>query len=275
MKSELNDHTTLLLQVFAVGLFGSAVLGLVAYWVGLPRDMWWVAVPTWVSAVGTAGAVIVALFSRYLDERRDRTELAVEFDLKAPFIAVVNSVQHLEYGPDGKPYSESVPTIYFRLCVLNKGRRPARNVQVFAAELREHSFGGEIRVRESFLPLPLAWTYRLGDEDRRTVMNQLPAGCSAFCDFCRSQIFRVWTPRTWDLALAGNKLVVTAVPEPSPDVVLLEKGRYELVLKVTSDNAAPVDCRIDLRYQDVNPGFKPGPQTYEVSVVPSDALTLR
>jgi hypothetical protein len=181
--------------------------------------------PDGFSAIGTVAAVLIALVFFYLDRRRSRTTLTLQYSGETPPCGFVS----VQVGPDEIQQSEE--RFMVRLLVHNKGPATARTVEAVVAQLRKWEGGSWVPV-PSLLPSNLRWTHT-GPEQQH-----LPLIISG-------------APKLIDLGElrqnADSTLFLFMVtPQPRNVYNLLFPGRYDFTVTVAAENAPARGCRFEL-----------------------------
>src|SRR5205823_654474 len=129
----------------------------------------WDQVREWLTAVGTAGAVIVALGIAWWSDRKTRSRrplLFLGFDTPK---GVVNELVTYQseltmVGVDGQTYTRTAdmgrgPAAFLRFVVRNaRGREAAEDVEVLLARIERPSFTSDTETVEISFP-PFGWTH--------------------------------------------------------------------------------------------------------------------
>ena len=176
---------------------------------------------TALAALSAIGAILVALFLPEIRRRWDRPVLTIEAKLEPPACLLLQVHNDTAY--------------FLRLWIANKGRQPAENVQVFAAELA-HWVGGEFATDTNFLPMNLRWTHAANEAS--TFMERINPSMGAYCE------------------LGAVRVPMHDFRAPKPDCILdlaleaplhwLESGKHRLTLKVAGSNAKPETAMIEV-----------------------------
>ena len=115
--------------------------------------------PDWISAVGTVGAVVVALFLFFWDRRSGKASLKVILRPQPPDWSFAS----LATDGDEEPYRVE---FVLRLAAKNRGRATARTVEASIHDVERQKDGVWVLV-DTFLPSNLRWTH--------TADRQLPS----------------------------------------------------------------------------------------------------
>jgi hypothetical protein len=177
----------------------------------------------WLVAVGTVGAVIVALALAFYTgwrENRRRPVLALSYDQDSDLVMeTVRTVYAQTLG------SLSRPAAYLRFGVSNKlGRLAAQDVQILLADIVPLEYGPGV----PDLPRPinisypaLTWTHSLDDPTRIT----LAPGLKRYIDVARVEEGE------------DSRLELLIHPAPADERHRLPAGTYRLVFAVAPSNA--------------------------------------
>jgi hypothetical protein len=176
------------------------------------------------SAVGTVGAVVVALFLQYFNVRRARPRLSVEFSdrLHDEDMALVD----LEH-----------PSLFVRLKVrAEAGKDVARNVQVLLLRVDRPT---------RTLPAPVVPSRNLKWADTPNEKLDIPPGIWRRFDF-----LTLWVEPPG----GGGHCLVPMLYQydepwpPHPRNFLRDTGRYRMALAVVADNTDSTFWQVDLDY---------------------------
>ena len=180
--------------------------------------------PEWLTAIGTVGAVIVALILAIWGE-----------EIKATFVRPKLSAK----AGVGRPYSEKARqtwlkianppnAYYFRIAVQNRGNAAAYEVQVFLEQIDQVTSQGTKTVSD-YVPMNLKWAYR----NSATLPTLLPHMPPVFCN-----VVHVTEPR--------SDALVLNVEFPSSGTHLLETGTYHFHIMVAAANARPRRYKLEI-----------------------------
>lgn len=188
-------------------------------------------VTDWLTAVGTVGAVGVALFiaiwGDWLKGIFAKPILAVGIRMEPP------DCLKIRYVVDQRGVTTFYANSYYcRLAVRNDGRLGARNVEVSLLSLSRRNDDGQFEQDRSFIPLSLVWS---NSNPRSTVADRIPPdGLSKHCDFCHVVEDGTANPiLNLDTEVTPTELAPGVWPTRKP------VGTYQGRLAVTSDNAKP------------------------------------
>lgn len=116
--------------------------------------------PQWLTAIGTVGVVVVAIFLNALRRGWQRPKIDVSFEFKPPDCHLTTMARQCTSisGDRVLRHWISADCYYFRVLVKNKGRTSAESVEIFAHTLKQKINGSYERV-DSFLPMRLKWSH--------------------------------------------------------------------------------------------------------------------
>jgi len=155
--------------------------------------------PEWLTAIGTVGAVIVALVLALFGEKIGRLVVRPKLSLRKVRVGRPDSERTRRVTMTG---ANAGIAYFFRLAILNRGNTAAHDVQVFLESVERVVNGKPEEVTE-FTPMNLVWSYR-GSATLPTLLPDMPP---TYCDLAH-------------------------VDEPKPEVDLKEKQAASLVLDV-------------------------------------------
>ncbi|NPV01123.1 MAG: hypothetical protein HPY53_07055 [Brevinematales bacterium] len=102
-------------------------------------------------AVGTVGAVIVAIFLEPIKRLIERPKLEIEYTEKAPDKQKIPLIKEYING------DKDVFTVYyFRLRIWNQGKASALHPEVYIASIENQKLHMKVK---TFIPINLAWTH--------------------------------------------------------------------------------------------------------------------
>jgi hypothetical protein len=219
----------------------------------------------WFAGMATLAAVLWAMFSQWflLWFRRPRLDIAPIAKRPQDCVSV--------------PFRIGAPTIHLRFRVVNHGRSPARNAQVYADTL-ERADGTYWVPVETFPSMNLWWADRA--DLPSGVMPWLPQN-----EYRRCDLGHIMDP-TWrrnpgllaegevnpDLDLPDEKVSFTfaTVGKPNHRGYIVPPGTYRLFVSLSAENAAPRRAPIILTvhgpwYKDPNEMMERG---FDIEVGP-------
>lgn len=186
------------------------------------------------AAVGTVGAVVLALYRDFIRAKRRRPSVDLRFDASGGDQVIVRTAG----GSDAA---------YVRLRVTNeKGKDSADDVQVLVTEVRPQD-GSPVTA----LGLPLIWT---GSLPPVTVAPVHP-GHERPIDLLHAD----WPAPADELGVVDKffeemPLRIDVHPEPTGEQHLLAAGKYEIHVEVLSRNADAVGYTVAVEWDGTWPG---------------------
>lgn len=194
---------------------------------------WKIFTPEWLTAIGTVGAVIVALILAVWGEEIKTLFVRPKLSLKAH----VRRPDSERTRRQNKLTGEDAGTAYFfRLAILNRGNTAAHDVQVFLASVRRAKEDSMEKVSE-FTPMNLNWAYR----GNATLPALLPRMPPVYCDLAHVDqpikygVRELFTEQHLD----GAKLELDVEFPPNTLGHVLEGGTYHFHLILAAANCAP------------------------------------
>jgi hypothetical protein len=178
--------------------------------------------PEWLTAAGTIGAVLVALFAETFRRWYRRPVLRGRIEMRPPDChltpVVHDEVENFAY--------------WFRIWVRNDGRSSAEQVQVQASGLLRRSENGRFEEIRQFLPMNLRWTHTAA-----IYAPRISPGMGLHCELGR--IMR-GQPDNFELLVEV---------QPFTGWHRLPPGVYRLVLALAAANAdaSPFAIEIEVR----------------------------
>lgn len=181
----------------------------------------------WVAAIGTVGAVVVALFHEPLMRWWRRPKLALSIASCPPDCHKV-------------AFNNSRPVYYFRLWVSNSGKTRAEHVQVYISNLERKGENGSFERYTRFPPMNLVWSNSPGKPE--VYAAGIAPEMSRHCDLCH-------VPHPGPHATAVPSIYFDLEMEPAALTHIVPVGAYRANLRVAAANAAPRDyeLRIELK----------------------------
>lgn len=178
----------------------------------------------WLGAVGTVGAVIVALFTPLFARRREwrrRPILDVTLRLNPP-----DCHKTIMEARNSSGQVIHHDCYYYRLWVENEGSTTAENVQVFVSSIKQLK-DGEYKGLNSFLPMSLKWSYRGGKVFSEGISSKMGQHCDLFHMI-----------RTFGKPIFANLDV--EIP-PLNRSHQLAPGNYQIYFKIAGSNCDPIE----------------------------------
>jgi hypothetical protein len=196
---------------------------------------------SWIGAIATSAAVVVALFKdewlRYIRRPRLRVRMKSE---PPDCILIPQAIVSDNHGNPlwvGKMY-------WLRLWVENVGTGRAEQTQVFVARLFKKDANGGFSPITAFQPMNLRWANSI-DLDRPEIFAPgISHGFGKHCDVCSISDPANPTDHQGYQGQCVGALQLEVVP--GGDVHRLPPGNYVLRLRVGSANAAPVTAYVQI-----------------------------
>jgi hypothetical protein len=209
-------------------------------------------IPTWIGALATVAAVLVALFGDVLKGLIYKPVLNVTIKDGYPDHVVVQKGNGL--------YSFfSFYSLYSRLWIVNDGRSSAQNVEVYVKTIKKKNAHGIFVDDEFWQPMNLIWSNIGG-----IYLENLPVGMGKHCDFTELYNGNEWfvfcsidPPNNGShqkgIGVYRAEVLVAATNHKKPKSVIveidfIEKFNYtdtnKLYDKTPHENKVPVKMRI-------------------------------
>lgn len=176
-------------------------------------------------ALATLAAVLVALFKDEFWRWWREPELAIRSEPKPPDWHMGKTVDGYE-------------CYYLRLWIRNTGGSPATHVEVFASRLLQQKEGSdEFDEERSFLPMNLKWAHSQ-ELFRERINPKMGRHCDLghISDPSFKPVHKESLPNVCD---RQTLLCLAVEAPPITRVHLLRPGTYRLELTIAADNAAP------------------------------------
>ncbi len=212
----------------------------------------------WLTAIGTVGAVIVALVIALFQNRLRRwcnhPILEVSASTKLPDCVKLPYIQpaHLQFSPQPVVVQQHETTSYYlRVLVENASNETARNVEVYAKKL--------IRYRKSdsqweevfdFPPMNLVWSN--SPPEQGTYLRFLPPKMSKLCDVGHiidptdRKDFEGDNNPALDLSPDEVSLTFDVIQKPLHKGHIVKQGDYRLEIVVAADNVDAVTRKVKI-----------------------------
>ena len=194
--------------------------------------MCWKILADWLVAIGTLTLAVVAIFQDKIRGFFYRPEFTVRTSTERPHCVLVPTTS-MQTG------LASGDRIYLRVWVMNVGNAAAKNVEIYAKELRSLRADGKWEVVKEFPPMNLKWA-DLGTMYWPLIAPQM----GKHCDIAhihdperRAETFE----ESKRLGLAPNQASMTFDLITSPNHMghIVGPGTYELDILVAAQNAEP------------------------------------
>ena len=189
----------------------------------------------WFGAVGTIGAVVVALFKDSILTWKRKPRLDATCKKESPWTArVPYTVRHNngEVLWTGESY-------WVRAMVENIGQNRAEKVQVYASRLERLGVDGRFADIPTFLPLNMRWAnHPPGGEG--AILDGISPKMGAFCDIvaiCNPENPYWGNPNGTPPHTTVGQLQLEAFTGAE----MLLPGTYKLTLRIAAANAEPVE----------------------------------
>ncbi len=205
----------------------------------------------WLTAIGTVGAVLFALFQDKYRRWRGQPILEITASPKLPDCVKIPYVRPAQFGfLQSSPQPSVIPrrettSYYLRILVKNKGNETARNVEVYAKKLKLYRKSDEQWEEEAlFPPMNLVWSnYESG---QMTYLRFLPPGMSKHCavghilDPKDRKEFDADDNPELELGPGEVSLTFDLIQQPLHKGYIVNRGEYRLEVVVAADNVDAV-----------------------------------
>lgn len=197
----------------------------------------------WLAAVGTIGAVLVALFKDPFDRWRRKPELGLCFRPYPP---------DCQKGVVVMPNGDRGDCYYPRLLVKNSGRTRAEHVQVFAEKLMRRGSDQSFKDVEGFLPMNLRWTHDQGPPGRPEIFaHGISPEMGKHCELGHvldpPLRVRIDGPENSPISKPDTTILCLALEViTSTTTHLIFPGEYRLQLRVAAANAKPITSMVEI-----------------------------
>jgi hypothetical protein len=190
----------------------------------------------WFVAIGTVVLAFVAIFQEWIKSWFFKPTFEVETRAERPFAEKTHFNSHTD-------------VYYFRLGVRNTGRVAARDVQVYAHQVKRKKADMKYETIDRFTPMALRWTHRMNG----TLSHLLPDMPPVFCDLghISDPTRKAGTFETLG-EIPSDKTVFVLETEVQPNSKgnLLGPGEYRVHLKIAASNSKPTDFSVKIRMRD-------------------------
>jgi len=192
----------------------------------------WGTVADWVVALGTLVVAAVAVFQETIRGWFYRPNLQVSINTQPPHCVAVPFT-----APDGTFVADS---IYLRVWVENEGNATAKNVEVYAKELRRQRAERTWERVSAFPPMNLRWA-NLGQIYFPRIAPDMGKHCDVghITDPSRRNLLREDAPRL-GLTVQQTSLAFDLMVAPNHRGHIVGPGDYELDIVVAAENARPI-----------------------------------
>lgn len=206
----------------------------------------------WATAIATVVLAFVAIYGdkiRYWLRLTPRPKLNLDIlpyppDCMRTTFRQTFTIYDPASGRAGFEKTEEIPCYYFRLRVINTGNCEAREVEVFAKDLKWHNRGEFERV-DRFTPMNLLWS-----DVRQPFLPILSPQIPRHCDLAHVVKPRNKKSLRHALPNVANDQCVLALDlqvEPNSGGHLLGPGFYRLSLVLAAANSPPQESFLDIR----------------------------
>ena len=184
---------------------------------------------SWVGALATLAAVIVALFKEDFLNWRHYPLLTPRVHLRPPDCHKTS-------------FNGGLPVYYLRIWIENRGTQRAHQVQVFVSQLLRKHADGRFHEDLDFLPMNLRWSHT-----QEVFADGISPGMGKHCDLGfvpkpdqakEARFASNFAPKK--LANSNSTwLSLDLEVRPNTETHILESGTYRLELRVAAANAKP------------------------------------
>lgn len=185
--------------------------------------------PDWLTAIGTLGAVVLALILALFGEKIGRLVVRPKLSLRKVRVGRPDSerTRRVSVGTG----ADAGIAYFFRLAIRNRGNAAAHDVQVFLDNV-ERSVNGKREKVTAYTPMNLLWSYRGG----ATLPTLLPDMPPTYCDLAHVD---EPMPQLESDEKGGARLVLDVEFPPNIGGHVLDAGTYYLNLILASSNCQP------------------------------------
>lgn len=199
----------------------------------------------WFAAVGTIGAVLVALFKDLILAWRRRPKLEVTCTKEVPWTVRTPIIVYTGQGVilwSGECY-------FVRIKVKNIGKTRAEKVQVSASKLEKQGLDGKFTEIPTILPLNMKWS-NSPPNTPVVILDGLSSEMTAFCDIV--SLCDPANPHQRKPAATPPNITVGQLQlevDPPGDLHLLSPGTYKLTLRLAAANVTPIDKELEFSHK--------------------------
>jgi hypothetical protein len=201
---------------------------------------------TWISAIATLLAVLVALFKDEIVRLLRRPKLDATIRLGAPDC---HKTQMTVYNSKTGEIVASADCYYLRIWVENMGGIRAEDVQVFVAKLLRRHADGSFKVEEQFLPMNLRWAHSQRAKGPEIFAEGISPQMGKHCDLGHilQPAFRQNLQQTLS-DVPEDQTILELDLEVAPNTMshMIRPGVYRLELKIAAANARPVTKTLEI-----------------------------
>jgi hypothetical protein len=215
---------------------------------------------TWVSAIATLLAVLVALFKEEITRLWRRPGLDAAIRLSAPDC---HKTEMIFSNPRTGEVIARGDCYYFRIWVENKGNLRANRVQVFAAKLLRQHADGSFKEEKQFLPMNLKWSH--SQIKPEIFAEGISPSMGKHCDLGHILDPELRNKMQQSVDADEDETLFELDLEVAPNTLshILRPGLYRLELKIAAANAKPISRTLEINltgkwYGDENRMFSDG-----------------
>ncbi|HVP76810.1 MAG TPA: hypothetical protein VMV04_02845, partial [Thermodesulfobacteriota bacterium] len=197
----------------------------------------------WLTAIGTIGASVVALFIAIFHERLRalfwHPKLVIRYENKSPDVSLI-PVTNQKTGAKAKCY-------YFRLRIYNEGKSSAEIIEVFIEEIHRRQADGKFELWQEFIPLNLVWSHY-----GQPYFLRIPPNVYKHCDLgnilepSERQNFPEHVHPQINVPQDKTMMCLGLITLPNTGSYLLVPGVYRIVLVAVAANAGIVRRTIEV-----------------------------
>jgi len=211
--------------------------------------------PTWVTAIATLLLAALAIFQDSIRSWLTKPKLELDIRPRPPechptewrWVGAVRRTNLLTHETSVVTEQLALPCYYFRLRVTNNGNCEAREVEVFAKELKRHSeVRGEFDEVTRFSPMNLLWS-----DVRQPFLHVLSPKLPKLCDLAHAIAPSERLYLNHDLDGVRDDQTILALDlqvEPTSKGHLLGPGFYRMTLVLAAANATPREYHLDITF---------------------------
>jgi hypothetical protein len=205
------------------------------------------------TAIGTVSAVVFVLFQEKWRKWNYHPTINVSAITKPPDCVKIPYVQTTFLpGMVHSVIRRETTSYYLRALVENIGNETARNVEIYAKELKRESKDGRWERVEDFPPMNLTWSNP--QPEHASSLPSLPPGSRRHCD-----VGHILDPKDQksmeaedrsDLELEAGMVSLTfdLINRPLHLGHIVKPGRYRLAIEVAADNFDAVVKEVEINF---------------------------